>query len=372
MTRHVAFLFFHENYHSYHSAPIAFELSSLSSDIQVHLFTASPTNHKLIEQLGKLYPHHKAIFHLIQPNLAFRYFNIKKRRFPKPRLMLEKASASLNKMDMIVGTSFETSRLFEDYGVSNPKFVFAFHGAGDRAYGFQKSISKYDYLLISGQKIENRLRSLGILKSDNFSVVGYPKFDVTLKLSKQKPRLFANNLPVVLYNPHWDRHLSSWYLWGKTILQYFSNSKDYNLIFAPHSLIKSWKQRWLSLNNYRNCENIHIDLGSKASFDMSYAFAADIYLGDVSSQVYEFLMPPRPCIFLNSHHVEWHGDENYAHWRLGQVIDEPDKLEQVLTNANPMQVEYQPLQEEAMSQTVSNSTTPASKRAADAIRNWIT
>ena len=41
--------------------------------------------------------------------------------------------------------------------------------------------------------------------------------------------------------------------------------------------------------------NLRFDPGSPASTDMTYTRAADIYLGDVSSQVYEFIAEPRPC-----------------------------------------------------------------------------
>ena len=58
---------------------------------------------------------------------------------------------------------------------------------------------------------------------------------------------------------------------------------------------------------------------------MTYMLAADIYLGDVSSQVYEFLLEPRPCIFLNGHNVPWQDNPYYSHWTLGQVIDDVKK-----------------------------------------------
>jgi hypothetical protein len=37
------------------------------------------------------------------------------------------------------------------------------------------------------------------------------------------------------------------------------------------------------------CPEIEVITGSDASIDMIYLLAADIYLGDVGSQVYEFL-----------------------------------------------------------------------------------
>lgn len=63
---------------------------------------------------------------------------------------------------------------------------------------------------------------------------------------------------------------------------------------------------------------ILIDLGSKRLLDMSYTSGADIYLGDVSSQVYEFLDTPRPCA-SHAHAVAWQEDANYLFWTLGEV-----------------------------------------------------
>ena len=54
---------------------------------------------------------------------------------------------------------------------------------------------------------------------------------------------------------------------------------------------------------------------------MTYTEAALVYIGDASSQVYEFLRRPRPCIFLNFEQVDWRDRENYSHWHLGQVIE---------------------------------------------------
>ena len=72
--------------------------------------------------------------------------------------------------------------------------------------------------------------------------------------------------------------------------------------------------------------NVRIDRGSEASIDMSYTEAADVYIGDVSSQVYEFLRRPRPCIFVNLGGVDWRGNDHYAHWHLGQVIERAEEL----------------------------------------------
>lgn len=54
------------------------------------------------------------------------------------------------------------------------------------------------------------------------------------------------------------------------------------------------------LDPYPKLPNLHIDIGSDCSIDMTHTEAADIYLGEVSSQICEFLVRPRPCIFLSA------------------------------------------------------------------------
>ena len=48
--------------------------------------------------------------------------------------------------------------------------------------------------------------------------------------------------------------------------------------------------------------------------------AADLYIGDVSSQVYEFVTRSRPCLFVNAHAAVWDGNPDYAMWKLGEVV----------------------------------------------------
>ncbi len=56
--------------------------------------------------------------------------------------------------------------------------------------------------------------------------------------------------------------------------------------------------------------------------DGSYTAAADLYLGETSSQVIEFLATPRPAVFLNPARVAWATDPAYAQWACGPVIDD--------------------------------------------------
>jgi hypothetical protein len=100
---------------------------------------------------------------------------------------------------------------------------------------------------------------------------------------------------------------------------------------------------------------------------MSYTFAADIYLGDVSSQVYEFLQRPRPCVFLNSHRVDWRNDPNYTHWKAGDVIEDIADLGPAIDVACARHPLYRPIQHQLFEQSFDLDERPSSERAADAI-----
>jgi hypothetical protein len=189
--------------------------------------------------------------------------------------------------------------------------------------------------------------------------------------------------PVVLYNPHPSPHLSSWYRHGRDVLDFFVDNDDYQLIFAPHVML--FERRFvvsidrLRVNRagrldqrYLRSPNIHIDLGSRASTDLSYTTAADIYLGDASSQVYEFLYRPRPCLFLNSRRVAWRGDPNFEHWNAGPVIDHPDQLAAGLKLAiDSHQSTFRPVQEELRARSFEAGGEPPSRRAAMALMEFM-
>ena len=94
---------------------------------------------------------------------------------------------------------------------------------------------------------------------------------------------------------------------------------------------------------------------SAASSDMSYTNRADIYLGDVSSQVYEFLRQPRPCLFLNSHGVDWQDDPNYLHWRSGPVLTSAEGLIDAIDAAVVTHSHYAPVQQALIDSWASRS-----------------
>jgi hypothetical protein len=90
----------------------------------------------------------------------------------------------------------------------------------------------------------------------------------------------------------------------------------------------------------------------------------------VSSQVYEFIRTPRPCIFLNLDRIDWRSDPAYVHWNLGQVIDSVDELPAALAQARALQPEFERAQREMSAASIDDREVPASQRQAQAILDF--
>jgi hypothetical protein len=104
---------------------------------------------------------------------------------------------------------------------------------------------------------------------------------------------------------------------------------------------------------------------------MTYTRAADVYLGDVSSQVCEFLVRPRPCLFANPRHLAWRSDPSFAAWRLGPVFDDIAQLGDALDEAIVGQPRRVEAQRAYVAETFDLSATPSAIRAAEAIRDFL-
>ncbi len=287
-----------------------------------------------------------------------------------------------SEFDALIVSEKTSAILRTHYHLDGLKLIHTRHGAGDRAIGFDRASNRFDLVLVSGPKIRDRLLAEAGVPEDRMVAVGYPKFDL-LEMTRPQSPFPEDGRLTVLYNPHISPHLSSWYRQGRAVLDHFLADTRYNLIFAPHVML--FRRRFvLSVDRFRinwpgrldrkyfEAPNIHIDLGSRASTDMTYTFAADIYLGDVSSQVYEFLQKPRPCVFLNSHRVDWRHDPNYRHWHAGDVIEDVADLGRALDAAHARHKLYRPIQRQLFEQSFDLDERPSADRAADAVLAFLT
>jgi CDP-glycerol glycerophosphotransferase (TagB/SpsB family) len=274
--------------------------------------------------------------------------------------------------DAIV-TPERTTAVIRKFGLKHPRLVYTQHGAGDRAGPFEPRLGAFDLVFATGAKQRDRMVGEGLVRAESCVVVGYPKFDLVDALAEPPPHLFDDDRPVVIYNPHFDPSVSSWPRWGLQVLRAFLDDQRHNLIFAPHIRLFEGASRLEleALAPFRGRRNIHIDLGGPASVDMTYTRMADVYLGDVSSQVYEFLRRPRPCVHLNAHAVDWRGDESYRHWRFGPVLETPAGLADAIDRARALHGAYAAIQEEGFRFSFDLQPRSSSRRSAEAIADLL-
>lgn len=342
-----------------------FEVSVLSP-AQDHILYAQ----LLVERLGG------APIHYVRPRSALleaaRW--ITGGQVPPKLLTLARLAFQLGRFDAIALPE-RTSIILKSAGLRRPGFIHLDHGAGDRAAGFDPRIRHFDFVLMAGDKHRRRMLREGLIREGAHAVVGYPKFEAADAARVPGWRPFPDDpRPTVLYNPHFSA-LGSWHRFGAKIVEAFARQDRYNLILAPHVRLFDTKQaraKWQTLlDAHSDNQRILIDIGSDRSIDMSYTDAADIYLGDVSSQVYEFLRQPRPCLFLDAHGIDWQGNENYAHWQFGPVIRDADHIIEAVDSARAGHALFRTAQEKGFGETFDDPARNASERAAEAIARYV-
>lgn len=375
---HIGFLFNHYATHQVpHAAPYAFALSTLRDDVRVTIACSTRAELEAAKTIGKRYPGHRCSFMRLKVpwHCYLRDAWHAGQSFKRKRWVLRDNGDFFSSLDVLVSPEKNCLKLKSMHNLEGLKFIHTRHGAGDAAAAFDERCRAFDFLLLPGEKYADRLKAQGWLRQSDYAVVGYPKFEVYNALKRQRQKLFGNDNPVVVYNPHFDERTSSWQSMGLQVLDFFIENKDYNLIFAPHIvLFKRHKRHDATLpRHYARQDNILVDKGSPASTDMTYMMAADIYLGDVSSQVYEFLIEPRPCIFLSPNEVHWKDDRNYENWQLGQVVDDVDTgLRSALDRALDVQPTYAARQVEAFRKTFHiDPDSTAASRGAQAIARFV-
>jgi len=376
----VGFLFNHDQIHQVaHSLPIALALAQGGFDGDILVATTNERIRREVLRLGGD-AIGRRITHVI---LGLRarsqtLSGVLENFVPSRKLLIYDDNLDFFKSLDVLVVAEKTSLVLKSlYGLKNLKIIHTRHGAGDRAIGFDKASAGFDHVFCSGPKIRERLITEAGVPAEKISIVGYPKFDTVDPSVTIFP--VRSRAPVVLYNPHCSAHLSSWFKHGRQVLDFFLDNPDYQLIFAPHVMLFE-RKFVLTIDKlridrpghieerYLRAPNIHIDLGSRASTDMSYTMMADLYLGDVSSQIYEFMWRPRPCLFLNSHGVDWRSDANYAHWQAGPVIGSPAELAQGLKHAmDSHEGQYRATQAAMYAQSFDLTDRPSSERAAEVL-----
>jgi hypothetical protein len=362
MTR-ILGVYLEQSYSIYHSITLLVELSKIEG-VEVVIICSS-RNRKVIIDLWNSNDGCDFILKTVRPWWFISLPLILEIKLSYRKSIFRKYRALLSQQDGIVCAIYDDLEIKRHIDTTKTKLVFADHGVSNRPYSFDLRIKDFDCFFLTGYLEETARKKLGQLEKSNYVMTGYLKFDV--KSISQKKKQFENNKKIIIYNPHWDKSLSSFDKFGLSLLDFVAGSKDYNLIFSPHKLLltRNLSLR-LKLKKYSHFENIIIDSSSELCNDLSYAKLAHLYIGDVSSQSSEFIaIDPRPCMFLRNNNNLKIGD--FVSWDFGDVISEVSSwkktIDMMITNFDK---KYKVVQEMMVPQLFYKGNDTSSEIAA----NW--
>lgn len=359
-------LYVAEGHQVLHTYPAIAELS-LHEDVEAWTATTNDDQLRQIARLGHAYNAALPNLMMGMPGWAGILSRLDRRFRDGKVLRLLHYRNRLNEFDAVICAE-RTSIILKRFGVQRPLMIHIPHGAGDRARGFDPRIARFDHVILQAPKDELRMLKEGLVRPGAYDVCGYVKFEAVEHMSGKARRLFPNSNPVILYNPHFDKHLGSWTRFGKNLVAAILERTKYNLIVAPHVRLARRHGMTSADFHVEGYEGrLIVDPGSDASYDMTYTRAADIYLGDVSSQVYEFLYPPRPCVFLLPSGVERQESEDFAFHRFGETVKTLDAAIIALREAPGRHPEFIDFQKNGAGNALGPRDGQVAKRMADAV-----
>ena len=364
-----------------HVTPFAFALSRLRPDWTVDILCSTMAEMDFAREIATRFKDHQVSITRLKVPLLFRLIDPLLRQFTFARkvAVLRANLRRLSHYDALIMPEMTSLALRRSARMAGVKMIFTGHGAGDlydNPIGmFDQRVESFDLVLLQGRRIASAMAAEGRLKQTCHAVIGYPKYEAVL----QTPlRLFEDDKPVVVYNPTQNPRGTSWHKFGCEILDRLDARDDLNVIFAPHALLfkRSWSRGARLPKRFHNHPRILVDLNGRASSDMTYLRAADLYLGDQSSQIYEFINRPRPCVFLNPDGAKWQGNPSFRSWTFGPVVDDLKDLDQAVDTALREFDHWQPAQQAALDADAIDRQAPfasalASERGARAIVEFL-
>jgi len=323
----IVFLFIGGSHQVYHVAPVAAELSRSLPEASVVCLVPRGDNATADALSGvreRLAAATLRIESVPVPLSGRMYSAVTGRKSAWKRFLLFSLVRRLRRAAAVI-TPERTSARLRGMGLRHTPMIQFRHGAGDRAPASERRLAAFDLVVVPGPKDLSRALAQGYVPAEKLRTCGYVKLEFFMDRTGDVPRIFDNDRPTVLYNPHFDPEISSWPV-AAQVIERFRGQSRYNLIFAPHIRVsetmgRAERRRWQDLSEPGK---ILVDLNSPRLVDMTYSLASDVYLGDMSSQLYEFLIRPRPAAFLNAHHETWWNNPRFAGWTLGEVAESVD------------------------------------------------
>jgi hypothetical protein len=320
--KEIVFLFIGGSHQVFHLAPVAAELSRVSPDTPIVCLTGDEATAAALHRVREVLAAPDLRIQSVRPPVWGRALSaLTGRKSSLKGPLLLSLRRRLGKAAVVV-TPERTSAVLRRMGLRDTLLIHFRHGAGDRAPESESRLAAFDVVVVPGEKDFRHAIEKGY-PADRLRVCGYVKLDFCGRLARELPPFFENGKPTVLYNPHFVSKGSSLPI-AEQVMRRFLDRSSYNLIVAPHiraveNMGASERARWHRLAVPGRAV---VDLDSPRLIDMTYTLTADIYLGDLSSQLYEFLIRPRPVAFFNALRADWRNAPRFAGWRLGEVAEE--------------------------------------------------
>lgn len=311
--RRIYFCYNQSIHQIYHSIFVAIELSNLQKEYEVMVFSTSLEASSIIESELSLIPNNVKFVKIYHPRYSKTDFNVNWFVF-LCRLRMHKPLA-------VVVTDYYDN-VFRKL-LLKTFWIYIPHGIANRQFAFEEHVRDYDLVFLPGERdSEAFLKLLGGLKK--VEVLGYSKFDYFHYHSIRPRILFKDVKPVILYNPHFEKSLSSFYDQGIELLRVLSCDGRYNVIFMPHPDLTRKHPRLI--DEARAIASVAVI--NRPKINLEYMATSDIYITDVSSSALEWLYFDKPTIFFNTKKVDWRQNPYYASWFCGEVVE---NLPQMMT-----------------------------------------
>ncbi|AUW57683.1 hypothetical protein C1T17_05760 [Sphingobium sp. SCG-1] len=280
---------------------------------------------------------------------------------PAKMPMLARLAPRLARMPVVVCAE-QTSLWLPRLLPMRSRFIFTVHGAGPLNYNKDGRLRYASRLFVPSDYLTKDHVRHGIAQ-ENIVVTGYVKASFAPSLTSDM--IFPEARPVVLYTPHWQSYRSSWWDWGRQIVEMLAEQSRFNVIIAPHQrLFEQDRKARAFLDGFSSQRHMHEDSGSFAMVDGSYTRMADLYLGDSSSQIIEFLANPRPCVIADSPSMTWPSGD---YQKCGDVVRTAEDIWPALMAASERHSAYRDFQHSLALEALGNADEEAALRSARAI-----
>lgn len=367
----IAFLWLSETLLIPHLWPIIEALAVARPDLKIDIWTSTSAHEALLKswnvgQYFNIYLRRSRLFRQI-PSAALGQ-NIK---LPPKLPMLRSLVPYVSGYKAIVvaeQTSLWLPKILRRFMRKVPPFIYTLHGAGPIVHGRWKRLLCARKALVCSEERRQELLNLG-MADEQVEITGYAKSAFHQFTATR--HLFNEDKPIILYNPHWQPARSSWPQWGREVLAKLVADGRWNIVFAPHQrLVETDEEIEEFLSDFGEHDNLHFDLDSFATVDGSYTRMADIYLGDSSSQVVEFLISPRPVVLLQPPEMTDLFAQRAGYNILGETVESADRITDAIADASVRFADYEDAQKEYAASSLGETGPDAARNAAKIIAGF--